>query len=143
LLVSRRAIADIVRSATLGSYGVAGLAASPISRLLARIGLASPGIRVQDRAGTLAIELDLIVSHGLPIAEVARQVDAAIRHAVRRGLEREIGSVAIHVEHLSFRSSDSTAATGPQQASGSAAEEGRQRTSGGAGDRPAGLPDGS
>ena len=106
LLVTRRAIADIVRSATLGSYGVVGLAGSPLGRLLARIGLASPGIRVGQRPGGLYVELDLVVGHGLPIAEVARQVDAAVRHAVRRALDREIDSVAIHVEHLRFESGD-------------------------------------
>ena len=104
LFVTRRAVADIVRRATLGSYGVVGLAGSPLSRLLARLGLASSGIRVGQRAGGLYVELDLVVGHGLPIAEVARQVDAAVRHAVRRALDQEIDSVAIHVEHLRFES---------------------------------------
>ena len=104
LLVTRRAIADIVRTATLGSYGVTGLAGSPLVRLLARLGLASPGIRVGQRDGSLFVELNLVVGHGLPIAEVARQVDAAVRHALRRALDREVGSVAIHVEHLRFES---------------------------------------
>ena len=102
LLVTRRAIADIVRNATLGSYGVIGLEASPLRRLLARAGIGSPGIRIDRRDGALSIELDLIVGHGLPIAEVARQVDAAVRHALRRAIDREIGTIAIHVEHLRF-----------------------------------------
>jgi uncharacterized alkaline shock family protein YloU len=105
LLVTRRAIADVVRTATLGSYGVIGLAGSPLSHLLARLGLASPGVRVGQRDGSLFVELNLVVGHGLPIAEVARQVDAAVRHALRRALEREVGTVAIHVEHLRFESS--------------------------------------
>jgi uncharacterized alkaline shock family protein YloU len=105
LLVSRCAIADIVRTATLGSYGVIGLAGSPFTHLLARLGLASPGVRVRQRDGSLSVELNLVVGHGLPIAEVARQVDAAVRHALRRALEREVGTVAIHVEHLRFESS--------------------------------------
>ena len=104
LLVSRRAIADIVRTATLGSYGVAGLAASFPDRLLGRLGLGSPGIRLSVRDGLLSVDLSLEVGLGLPIAEVARQVDSAVRYAVRRGLGREVGVIAIHVDKLRFES---------------------------------------
>ena len=44
-LVTRQAVADIVRTAVLGSYGVTGFAASLPERLLARLGLATPGPR--------------------------------------------------------------------------------------------------
>jgi uncharacterized alkaline shock family protein YloU len=73
--------------------------------LFARLGLAEPGVRVWQRDGALAVEIDLIIGHGLPVAEVARQVDAAVRHAVRQAIDREIGSLSIHVEHLRFESS--------------------------------------
>jgi len=107
LLVTRRAISDVVRAATLGSYGVVGLASSSLGRGLTRLGLtrlgvAQPGIRVRHRDGSLEIELDLVIGHGLPIAEVARQVDAAVRHAVRQALGKEVGSLAIRVQHLRF-----------------------------------------
>lgn len=99
-LVSRRAIVDVVRSATLGSYGVIGLAGSgPVGRIAERLGLAPRGIRVELTAG-LAIDLDLVVAHGLPIAEVARQVDSAVRYAVRRALGREVVRLTIHVDGL-------------------------------------------
>ncbi len=68
-LVSRRAIVDVVRSATLGSYGVIGFAGGgPIAWIADRFGLAPRGIQVA-LTGGLAIDLDLIVAHGLPIAE--------------------------------------------------------------------------
>jgi uncharacterized alkaline shock family protein YloU len=99
-LVSRRAIVDVVRSATLGSYGVIGFAGGgPIGRLAERLGLAPRGIHVQ-LGPQLAIELDLLVAHGLPIAEVARQVDSAVRYAIRRALSREIDRLTIHVDGL-------------------------------------------
>ena len=99
-LVSRRAIVDIVRSATLGSYGVIGFAGGgPFGRLAERLGLAPRGIQVH-LAGGLSVELDLLVAHGLPIAEVARQVDSAVRYAIRRALEREIDRLTIHVDGL-------------------------------------------
>jgi uncharacterized alkaline shock family protein YloU len=99
-LVSRRAIVDVVRSATLGSYGVIGLSGGGlIGRLADRLGLAPRGIQV-DVAGRLAIDLDLIVAHGLPIAEVARQVDSAVRYAIRRALGRVVDRLTIHVDGL-------------------------------------------
>lgn len=104
LLVSRRAIADIVRTATLGSYGVASLAASPLDRILGRLGMGTPGIRLGLKGGPVSVQLHLEVGHGLPIAEVARQVDSAVRYALRRALGREAGRIAIHVKRLRFES---------------------------------------
>ena len=104
-LVSRRAVVDVVRSATLGSYGVIGFAGSGwLGRVAERLGLAPRGIRVHlgDGIGVdgIGVDLDLLVAHGLPIAEVARQVDSAVRYAVRRALGREIDRLAIHVDGL-------------------------------------------
>jgi len=105
-LVSRRAIVDVVRTATLGSYGVIGFAGGgPFGRLAERLGLAPRGIRVHLATG-LAIELDLLVAHGLPIAEVARQVDSAVRYAIRRALSREVDRLTIHVDGLRVASFD-------------------------------------
>jgi uncharacterized alkaline shock family protein YloU len=98
-LVTRRAVVDMIRVATLGSYGVTGFAASLPERLLALVGLAHPGIRVHLQ-GSLEVELDLTVAYGLPVAEVARQVDSAVRYALRSGLGREVARLTIHVEGL-------------------------------------------
>jgi uncharacterized alkaline shock family protein YloU len=99
-LVSRRAIVDVVRTATLGSYGVIGFAGGGLfGRIADRLGLVQRGIEV-DLSGGLAIDLDLVVAHGLPIAEVARQVDSAVRYAVRRALDREVERLTIHVDGL-------------------------------------------
>ena len=98
-LVTRQAIIDLIRTATLGSYGVTGFAGSRVDRLLGRIGLVQPGIELRLDAG-LEIELDLTVAYGVPVAEVARQVDSAIRYAIRRGLDREVARLTIHVDGL-------------------------------------------
>jgi uncharacterized alkaline shock family protein YloU len=90
---------DLIRTATLGSYGVTGFAAGPLDRLLGSLGLAQPGIGVRLDAA-LEIELDLTVALGVPVAEVARQVDSAVRYAIRRGLGREVARLTIHVEGL-------------------------------------------
>ena len=100
-LVTRQAVIDLVRTATLGSYGVTGFAARPHERVLARLGLAQPGIAVQlgDRVD---VELELDVAFGVPVAEVARQVDSAVRYAIRRALGRDVGRLTIHVGGLRF-----------------------------------------
>ena len=87
-LVTRRAIADIVRAATLGAYGVAGFA-----------GAGAAGLRISVRDG-LRISLRLKVAQGLPIAEVARQLDAAIRHAIHQALGRDVDRLTIKIDHL-------------------------------------------
>lgn len=100
-LVTRRAVVDLVRSATLGSYGVSGFAGGPVDRLLERLGLGQPGIVVRlDQP--LDIELDLTVAYGVPVAEVARQVDSAVRYAVARALGLEVGRLTIHIDRLRF-----------------------------------------
>lgn len=98
-LVTRRAVIDIVRTATLGSYGVLGFAAGPLARIMERIGLAQPGIALHQDP-QLSIELDLIVALGLPVAEVARQVDSAVRYAVHSALACDVERLVIHVDGL-------------------------------------------
>jgi uncharacterized alkaline shock family protein YloU len=99
-LVTRRAVVDIVRAATLGSYGVVGLTGGgPAGWLAERLGLAPRGINVQ-LEDDLTIELDLVVGHGLPIAEVARQVDSAVRYEIRQALGHDVGRLTIHVGGL-------------------------------------------
>jgi uncharacterized alkaline shock family protein YloU len=125
-IVSRRAVIDIVRTATLGSYGVTGFAGGIVGRLLERLGFTQPGIRVSFVDGTvsetpaeptasvervpLTIDLDLTVAYGVPIAEVARQVDSAVRYALRKALGREVTRLTIHVDGLSYQPGDLPAA---------------------------------
>jgi uncharacterized alkaline shock family protein YloU len=99
-LVRRRAIADVVRAAVLGSYGVTGLSApSPLGRLRCRLRAGVPGIRVAPGA-ELAIDVYVTVAYGVPVAEVARQVDSAIRWSLHRALGVEVGRVSIHVDGM-------------------------------------------
>jgi uncharacterized alkaline shock family protein YloU len=102
-LVTRRAVADIVRTATLGSYGVTGFAGGPLGQLAAALGIRQCGIGIgmdRRREPGLRIELDLTVALGVPVAEVARQVDSAVRYAVRQALGLEIARLVIHIDGL-------------------------------------------
>lgn len=106
-LVARRALVEIVRTAVLGSYGVTGLA----EPFLRHLGLGQRAIRV-GIGPEVTVDVRLTIAYGLPVAEVARQVDSAIRYALRRALDREIGAVRIHVVGL---------ATGPFSTPGAGA----------------------
>ncbi|HEX9044057.1 MAG TPA: Asp23/Gls24 family envelope stress response protein [Candidatus Limnocylindrales bacterium] len=100
--VSRRALVDIIRPAVAGSYGVTGFVPrSAVERLLGWLHLADPGIRVATRQG-LAIDLDLTVAFGLPVAEVARQADSAVRYALRRAIGRDVDRLTIHVGGMRY-----------------------------------------
>jgi uncharacterized alkaline shock family protein YloU len=102
-LATRRAIVDVVRSAVLSSYGVTGLTASSrTAGLLARLRLREPGIRVRLDRG-LEIDLFVAVGYGLPIAEVARQIDSAVRYGVRRGFDREVRRLTVHIGGLRYQ----------------------------------------
>ena len=39
----------------------------------------------------------------MPIAEVARQVDSAVRYGIRHALEREVDRLTIHVDGLRYQ----------------------------------------
>ena len=96
-LATRRAAADITRAAVLGSYGVAGFEAGVIERIHAAFVGRTPGIRIAFAGNDLAIHLTLRVTRGLPVAEVARQVDSAVRYGIRRALGREVDDLHIRI----------------------------------------------
>ena len=100
-LVTRQAVVDLVRTATVGSYGVTGFAGRPHERLLGRLGLAQPGIAVHLGA-QIDVDLDLTVAFGVPVAEVARQVDSAVRYSLHHALGREVRRLTIHIDGLRF-----------------------------------------
>ena len=101
--MTRRAVAELVERAVAGSYGVVGFdSRNVLARLLGRLGAGSPGVRVQI-VPTLDVELFLVVAFGVPIAEVAHNVESAVRYAVRHALGRELDSIVIHVHGLQAR----------------------------------------
>jgi uncharacterized alkaline shock family protein YloU len=104
-IVTRRAIVDIVRTAVQSSYGVTGFADPSLGRRILRwIGLDRPGIRLSTDGG-LRLELFLKVAFGIPVAEVARQVDSAVRYSLRMATGVEIESLAIHIDGLRYEPS--------------------------------------
>ncbi|MFM2105522.1 MAG: Asp23 family, cell envelope-related function [Chloroflexota bacterium] len=100
--VTRRALTDIIRPAVAGSYGVTGFAPrTRLEALLGRLGVAAPGIAVTV-GERLEVDLHLTVAFGLPVAEVARQAESAVRYAVRRALERDVDRLSIHIGGMRY-----------------------------------------
>lgn len=99
-LVTKRAVRDLVRTAVLSNYGVTGFAGGgPVGRLLGRVGLAHPGIHLELEP-ELVVDLRLTVAYGLPIAEVARQVESSVRYTLRHALDREPDRVSIRIGRM-------------------------------------------
>jgi len=122
-LVSRRALVEIVRTAVLGSYGVIGLERS----FLGRLGLGRAPIRVGLRP-EVTVDVRLTIAYGLPVAEVARQVDSAVRYALRRALGRDVGAVTIHVEGLAAGPFTTEGSVAPGKADAAPGDPGEDAT---------------
>ncbi len=71
-----------------------------MGRLLERLGLAHPGPPDLELEPELVVDLRLTVAYGLPIAEVARQVESSVRYSLRHGVGREPDRVAIRIGRL-------------------------------------------
>jgi len=101
-IITRRAIVDIVRTAVQGSYGVTGFADTSLGRRLLRwIGIERSGIKLSMDDG-LRLDLYITVAFGVPVAEVARQVDSAVRYSLLHYVGAEVTSVAVHVDGLRY-----------------------------------------
>lgn len=99
-LVTKRAIRDLVHTAVLSVYGVSGFASGgPIGWVLGRLGLAHPGLRLE-LDDELVVDLRLTVAYGLPIAEVARQVESSVRYTLHNALEQEPDRISIRIGRL-------------------------------------------
>jgi uncharacterized alkaline shock family protein YloU len=102
-IVTRRAIVDIVRTAVQSSYGVTGFSDPSFGRRLLRwIGLDRPGIQLVTEGG-IRVNVFVTVAYGVPVAEVARQVDSAVRYSLRHLVGVELVGLTIHVDGLGYQ----------------------------------------
>lgn len=102
-IVTRRAIVDIVRTAVQSSYGVTGFSDPSLGRRILRwVGVDRPGIQLTTDGG-LELNLYVKVALGMPVAEVARQVDSAVRYSLRRLVGVEVARLTIHVDGLGYQ----------------------------------------
>jgi uncharacterized alkaline shock family protein YloU len=101
MVVTDRAIADIVGWTVLECYGVVGMA-SPnlrqgVASLLTRDRVRQ-GIKVRQSADELHIKLYVIVEYGLNVAEVAGNVRSQVAYNVEGMLGRPATTLRIYVQ---------------------------------------------
>ena len=97
-------VAQIVGLTVLECYGVVGMASRRlvhgVARLLGRDAL-TQGIDVaRDPSGRLAIDLYVVMEHGLNLAEVAENVRARVTYQVERLTGLPVGSLQIHIQDV-------------------------------------------
>jgi uncharacterized alkaline shock family protein YloU len=102
IAVAPEAIVQIVGSAAAESYGVVALAGrSRLSRLLPW-GI-KKGVDVELRPGGLAVELRIVVEHGLRLAEVAETVRARALYELERMVGLPVASFEVHIDGVRSR----------------------------------------
>jgi uncharacterized alkaline shock family protein YloU len=101
LVVTDKAIADLVGFTVLECYGVVGMA-SPnlrqgVAALLSRDRIRQ-GIRVNQSDDDLHIKLYVIIEYGLNVAEVAGNVRSQVAYNVHKMLGRAATTLRIYVQ---------------------------------------------
>lgn len=93
------AIAAVAGRAVEESFGVVDQATGrrgPL-RLLAR-SKSDPGVRVREAEGGLALELHVVVDHGVNLAEVTAMVQSRVAYEVERHTGLDVKAVDVHVD---------------------------------------------
>jgi len=93
------AIAAVAGRAVEESFGVVDQAGRPrgAMRLLKR-SKSDPGVRVRELDGGLALELHVVVDHGVNLAEVTSMVSSRVTYEVERHTGLEVKAVDVHVD---------------------------------------------
>jgi uncharacterized alkaline shock family protein YloU len=101
LVITDRAVGDIVGWTVLECYGVVGMASPSlrqgVASLLSRDRL-HQGIRVEQTSDQLKIKLYIIVEYGLNVAEVAGNVRSQVAYNVERMTGRLVSALQIYVQ---------------------------------------------
>jgi uncharacterized alkaline shock family protein YloU len=93
------AIAAVAGRAVEESFGVVDQATGrrgPL-RLLAR-SKGDPGVRIREADGGLALELHVVVDHGVNLAEVTAMVQSRVAYEVERHTGLDVKAVDVHVD---------------------------------------------
>jgi len=95
--VSIEAVGQIVGQAAAESYGVVALAGRGRFSRLFPWGI-KKGVDVVQRDDGLAIELRIVVEHGLKLGEVATTVRSRVEYELERMLGVPIASLEVHID---------------------------------------------
>lgn len=100
--VSEEAVASLAGGIVTECYGVVGMASKQVLRdgwaeLLKKENYAR-GVVVNKKDHTLEIDLYIIVSFGVKIAEVVAEAQKRVKYMLEKTLGEEIGSVNVYVQ---------------------------------------------
>jgi uncharacterized alkaline shock family protein YloU len=94
-------IAQIVGLTVLECYGVVGMAATSLTRGVARLlsrDRLTQGVSVRREPAGLAIDLYVVVEFGLNLAEVAANLRSRVKYQVEKLTELDVASLQIHIQ---------------------------------------------
>jgi uncharacterized alkaline shock family protein YloU len=101
IAVSGDAIAQLVATAAAESYGVVGLAGR--RRLLGLPWGRDRAVRVELREDGLAVDVHVVVEHGLRLAEVGARARERISYELERMLGLPLASLEVHIDRVRSR----------------------------------------
>jgi uncharacterized alkaline shock family protein YloU len=99
ITIAPDAIAQLVGHTAAESYGVVGMSAKGLKRLLTRDKL-TQGIGVHPGDDGLRIDLHVVVEYGLNLAEVAATVRSRVAYEVERLTGLAVAAVEVHIEDV-------------------------------------------
>jgi uncharacterized alkaline shock family protein YloU len=95
------AVGALAAHATLGCYGIAGMAArglrDGVAELLHR-GNVARGVEVVEMDDGLRVDVYVIVQYGIRITEVAHNLQEAVKFAVERSVNVPVAQVNVNVQ---------------------------------------------
>lgn len=102
--ISKDAITSLAGGVVSECYGVVGMASQKmlkdgIAELLKKENF-SKGVVVKENEGQLELDLYIIVSHGIKISEVVKEVQNKVKYVLEKSLEIEVGPVNIYVQGI-------------------------------------------
>jgi uncharacterized alkaline shock family protein YloU len=102
ITIASGAVAEIVSRTIAECYGVVGTAPGlrgNVRRLLPR-GRSVRGVTVSDGATGLDLDLNVVVEHGLNLAEIGSAARSRIAYEVERLTGLHVASVDVHIEDV-------------------------------------------
>jgi uncharacterized alkaline shock family protein YloU len=102
ITISGHAIAEIVGYAAAESYGVVALAGRHRLSRYFPWGIRK-GVDVEMREDGLAIEVRVVVEHGLKLAEIATTVRERIVYELERMVGLPVAALEVHIERVRDR----------------------------------------
>ena len=99
--VAPRAIASLVAHAVTRSYGVVGMAPANLRDSVGQVLRKEDqhrGIDVQITKDAITVDIYVVVAYGTRISEVAQQVIATVRYALKQSLGLPVAAINVHVQ---------------------------------------------